>query len=163
MTTPKYLDPIRSINSELLHRLEMVSDHISPLPGGSGRRVGGVDPRLNIQGPLGDTVTYYEHIATVREAGTGIYYVAFKETADALFARSQDLTKYPEWLMKTKEKQNERMIFIHQVYRHPKNVPTIRSQDDWLTPIKDPSVFDTVAYFLSKSGVFTAEQYKRFS
>ena len=73
MTTPKYLDPVRSINSELLHRLEMVSDHVSPLPGGSARRVGGVDPRLNIQGPLGDTVTYYEHIATVREAGTGIY------------------------------------------------------------------------------------------
>ncbi len=163
METKKYLDPVRSINSELLHRLEMVSDHVSPLPGGSGRRLGGADPRFTkLQDTTGDTITYYEHIASVRDKKTGIFYVAFKETADALFARSQDMEKYPEWLMKTKEKQNERMIFIHQVYRHPKDISVMRSHEDWLTPITDPSTFDTVAYFLSKSGVLTAEQYKRF-
>jgi hypothetical protein len=164
MTMPKYTDPVRSINSELLHRLEMVSDHVSPLPGGSGRRLdNSPDPRFpNLGSPTYDVVAYYEHIASVRDTKTGVFYVAFKETGDALFARSQDKEKFPEWLMKTKEKQNERMIFIHQVYRHPKEIPIMRSHEDWLVPIADPSTFDTVAYFLSKNKVLTTEQYKKF-
>ena len=155
-------DPVRSIDQELLSRLEMVSSHVTPLPGGSGRRLTpGVDARLTgLAGvtPVGDTITYYEHFASVRDNKSGQFYVAFRETADALFARSQDPDKFPEWLMKTNEKLNERQIFIHQVYRHPKDVPVLRSQEDWLTPIKEASTFDTIVYFLGKNNVITAAQ-----
>lgn len=159
-----FKDPVRSVNMEVLNRLEMVSDHVSPLPGGTGRRIEGApDPRLTkLQDVTGDVVTYYEHIASVRDKKTGQFYVAFRETPDALFARSQDTEKYPEWLMKTKEKLNECMIFVYAVYRHPKDVPILRSHEDWLTSITDPSVFDAVVYFLSKNNVITAEQYRNF-
>lgn len=164
MATTQFKDPVRSVNVEVLNRLEMVSDHVTPLPGGTGRRLSGApDPRLTkLQDVKGDTVAYYEHIATVRDRKTAQFYVAFRETEDALFARSQDTEKYPEWLMKTPEKLNERMIFIYQVYRHPVDVPVLRSHEDWLTPITNPSVFDAIAYFLSKNHVISAEQYRNF-
>lgn len=164
MLTKDLKDPVRSINSELLERLEVVSTHVSPLQGGTGRRIGTVpDSRLTkLQGSIGEDVTYYEHIASIRDKKTGQFYVAFRETPDALFARSQDLEKYPEWLMKTKEKINECMIFIYKVYRHPSTVAVVRSHEDWLTQITEPSTFDTVVYFLSRNSVISLEQYQRF-
>jgi len=160
MTTTTFRDPVRPISPEILNRLELVSDHITPLAGGVGRRVNNTpDPRLShLQGPTGDTIPYYEHIASVRDKGTSKFYVAFRETADALFARSQDMTKYPEWLMKMPQKHKERMIFVYQVYRHPSKVPVLRSFEDWLQPIADPLLWETLVYFLSKSGVVSADQ-----
>ena len=162
--TTTFRDPVRPISPEILGRLELVSDHITPLKGGTGRRVNNtVDPRLTkLQSPTGDEVSYYEHIATVRDKGTNKFYVAFRETADALFARSQDMEKFPEWIMKSMEKQKERMIFVYQVYKHPKDVSILRSHEDWLRPIasEDPMLWDTVVYFLSRHGVITADQMK---
>ena len=162
MTTASFRDPVRHISPEILSRLEMVSDHISPLKGGKARRINNTpDPRLTkLQDPTGDEITFYEHIATVLDRFTGKFYVAFRETADALFARSQDLEKFPEWIMKSPEKHKERQIFVYQVYRHPKDVPVMRSHEDWLRPIaaEDPLLWDTLVYFLSKSGVITADQ-----
>jgi len=125
-----------------------------------GRRVDNVpDPRLSkLQDPTGDTVAYYEHIASVRDRGTGKFYVAFRETGDALFARSRDMEKYPEWVMKMPQKHKERMIFVYQVYRHPKDAPILRSHEDWLSPIQNELLFDTIVYFLSKSDVITPDQ-----
>ncbi len=164
MPATQYKDPVRSVNTEVLSRLEMVSDHVSPLPGGTGRRLNvDPDPRLTkLQDVKNDEISYYEHVASVRDKRTSVFYVAFRETADALFARSQDPEKFPELLMKSREKLNERMIFVYRVYRHPKDVPILRSHEDWLTPITDPSIFDAVVYFLSKNNVLTDEQYRNF-
>jgi hypothetical protein len=158
--TIKFRDPVRSVSSEILGRLELISDHITPLPGGSGRRINNTpDPRLSkLQSPIGEIVTYYEHIASVRDKGTDKFYVAFRETADALFARSQDMEKYPEWLMKMPQKHKERMIFVYQVYRHPKEVPILRSHEDWLCEVPNPDAFDALTYFLVKNGVITAKE-----
>jgi hypothetical protein len=162
MTASKFRDPVRPVSSEILSRLELVSDHISPLLGGTGRRLyADPDPRLSkLQDPTGDKVSYYEHIASVRDKGTDKFYVAFRETADALLARSQDFRKYPEWLMKTTQKHKERMIFIYHVYRHPSKVPILRSHEDWLRPIAadETLLWDTLVFFLSKSGVITPDQ-----
>lgn len=156
----KHLTPVKQVKSEILNRLEVVSNHIYPLAGGTGRRVNNApDPRFTkLQNVTGDTITFYEHLATVRDRGGDTFYVAFRETPDALFARSQDPTLFPEWLMKTKEKLAECQIFIYQVYRHPSKVGVLRSFEDWLKPIDDPSVFDTIVYFLGKQNVLTAEQ-----
>ncbi len=164
MSKTRFIDPVRSIEPELFSRLELVSTHVMPLAGGSGPRINSIpDPRLpHLQGKSNNLITYYEHIATIKDTKTGVFYVAFRETPDALFARSQDLEKYPEWLMKTKEKINECRIFIYKVYKHPKQVGVLTSFEQWLTPIEQPSVFDTIVCFLGKNNVLTLEQTKGY-
>lgn len=159
MSLAKYRDPVRNLNPEILSNLELTETRIYPLPGGTGRRwTNDIDPRLvhlkSIGGsPTGEEVTFYEHIASVRDKRSGVWYVAFRETVDAQLARESDLKKYPEWLMKSNEKQRERLIHIYVVIKHPKDVPIIRSQEDWLSPISDPATFDAVWHFLSQNGV----------
>lgn len=163
-----FRDPVRQINQEFLVQLEMVSNKIYPLPGGSGRRlINEIDARLSTlkgQTPVGDVVSYYEHVATVRHKPTGKFFVAFRETMDAFLARQTDMTKYPEWLMKAPEKQQERNIHIYQVARHPSQVAVMRSHEDWLSPLAQDaagdSIFDSLTYFLSKQGVISDEMFK---
>jgi hypothetical protein len=148
----------RPVNRAFLAGLEMVSTKIYPLPGGTGRRQGtGYDPRLtNLAGltPVGENVTYYEHIATMRHKGPPEqFFVAFRETMDAFLARQTDPQKFPEWLMKSPEKQSERNVHIYVMTRHPKNVPVLHSHEDWLAQITDVSIFDTLAQFLAHHSV----------
>lgn len=156
-------DPVRNVNQEFLAGLTLESNKVYPLPGGSGPRVNNVvDPRLtHLQGtPKGDTVCYYEHVATVRHVPTNKFFIAFRETGDALLARQQDPTKYPEWLMKDTRKQAERQIHIYMVYKHPAHVKVMNSLEDWLAHLADDSIFDSISYFLGKNGVYTGEMLK---
>lgn len=152
-----FKDPVRNVNPEFLHGLELTSTKIHPLPGATGRRIDNeVDARLSsLAGltPKGEDVTYYEHIATVYHRPTRSFYVAFRETMDAFLARQRDPVKYPEWLMKSPEKQAERNIHIYAVKCHPSQVGVLRSHEDWLEHITNDQTFDALAYFLEKSGV----------
>jgi hypothetical protein len=155
-----YRDPVRALNPEILAGLELVETRVYPLPGGTGRRwTNEVDARLSgLAGttPVGDNITFFEHIALVRDKRAKVFYVAFRETVDAQLARESDPLKYPEWLMKHNAKHNERMIYIYMVKKHPKDVPIMRSQEDWLEPIGDPQVFDAVWHFLAGHNVVPA-------
>lgn len=163
MATKQYRDPVRNLNQEVLASLEMVETRVYPLPGGTGRRwTNEIDPRLSSlvkagSTPTGDVVTFYEHIASIRDKRTKVFYVAFRETVDAQLARENNLVKFPEWLMKSNEKQRERLIHIYVVKKHPKDVPIMRSQEDWLSPIEDAATFDAVWHFLSQNGVVPAK------
>lgn len=158
----QFKDPVRNLNQEILANLELVDTRVYPLPGGTGRRWSNeIDSRLSgllkTGGtPVGDNVTYYEHVAAVRDKKTKIFYVSFRETVDAQLAREQDLAKYPEWLMKSREKQRERLIFIYWVKKHPSEIPIMRSQEDWLAPIEDTATFDAIWHFLSKHNIVPA-------
>jgi hypothetical protein len=159
----KYRDPVRSLNLEVLSNLEMVDIRVYPLPGGKGRRwTNEIDPRLSSlvktgSTPIGEDVVFYEHIASVRDKRTKTFYIAFRETADAQLASERDLVKYPEWLMKSNEKQRERMIFIYLVMKHPKDIPIMRSHEDWLAPIADAAIFDAVWHFLAQNHIMPAQ------
>jgi hypothetical protein len=156
-------DPVRNVNPEFLGGLTLESTKIYTLPGGLGPRINNqVDPRLkNLPGtPVGDVVPYYEHIATVRHVPTNKFFVAFRETGDALLSRQQDLTKYPEWLMKDPRKQAERNIHVYMVVKHPLNVKVMNSLEDWLAHLADDSIFESIVYFLGKQGVFSTDMLK---
>ena len=43
--------------------------------------------------PVGEDVTFYEHISSVRDKKTKTFYIAFRETADAQLACESDLVK----------------------------------------------------------------------
>ena len=158
-----YTDGLRNVNPEFLAGLEMVSTKIYPLPGATGRRLDS-EPDTRLSGlkgltPVGDTITYYEHLATVRHRPTNIFYVAFRETMDAFLARQKDPTKYPEWLMKAPGKQKEKMIFIYLVVKHPKQLAVINSHEDWLSPIESEPVFDSLVTFLVRNNVVDAKAF----
>jgi hypothetical protein len=156
-----YRDPVRPINNELLGNLELVSTKVYPLPGATGRRQEAqADARLSGLKDLtaiGDVVTYYEHIATVRDKKTSAFFVAFRETMDAFLARQPDRAKYPEWLMKSPEKQAERKIHIYMVKGQP--TAAMRSHEEWLSHIEDLGVFDVLSYFLHRQGVIDTAVY----
>lgn len=163
MATTAFRDPVRTVNREVLDSLELTDTRVYPLPGGKGRRwTNEIDSRLSAltklgSSPVGEEVTFYEHIATVRDKRSKTFYVAFRETADAQLARESDLKKYPEWLMKTNEKQRERLIYIYMVVKHPKDVAIMRSQEDWLAPIdQQTATFDAVWHFLSQHNIVPA-------
>lgn len=159
MSAPVLRDPVRNLNPEVLANLEVVDTRVYPLPGATGRRWSNeVDSRLSNLlktggTPVGDNICYFEHIATVRDKRSKVFYVAFRETADAQLTRESDPIKYPEWLMKSKEKQDERLIYINVVTKHPKDIPIIRSQADWLSDIADPATFDAIWHFLAKNNI----------
>lgn len=152
----------QSVNNELLAQLELTSTKVYPLPGATLRRVtNDADPRLtHLQGtPQGDKVTFYEHVATIRDKKTGTFFVAFRETMDALLARQSDTQKFPEWLMKHPAKKTELRVFIHQVTKHPSD-PTVETHQDWLAEIGDESAFSTLAYFLLKAEIISEQMYR---
>lgn len=168
---PELKHPVRNINNSLLERLELVSTDVKPLPGAVGRRVGDVDPRLsNLKpnvglGNISDTVCYYEHLSTIRcrrhltLSRQDEFFVAFRQTMDALLLEQSNAQLYPEFLMKSDVKKTELKVYIYQVTALPRTIPILRSHEDWLKPIGDPGVFDTIAYFLLTRGVFTEEMY----
>ena len=173
-----FKDPVRNINRAFLVGLEIESHKIFPLPGATGRRQSNeVDSRLSkIAGttPVGEDVTYYEHLATVRHRPTNTFYVVFRETMDAFLVRhslctcknpafnakgqcgqchKSNASMYPEWLMKAPEKQAELMINIYAVKCHPNTVAVMRSHEDWLSHIADTTIFDALAFFLEQKGI----------
>ena len=161
-TALEYKDPVRRLNQEFLIGLELVSTKVFPLPGASGRRQSNnIDPRLTkLQGaPIGETVTYYEHIATIHHRASRLHFIAFRETMDAFLARQMDTVKYPEWLIKSPEKQAERAVHIYAVAKHWSQVAVLRSHEDWLTHIHDPAIFDSLAYFLARNSVIDHKAY----
>jgi hypothetical protein len=159
MATQTFRDPVRNLNPEVLGNLELVDTRVYPLQGGTGRRwTNEIDPRhvhLIKTGttPVGDDVTFYEHIASIRDKRSQTFYVAFRETADAQYAREKDLKKFPKWVMDLDQKQAERLVHIYMVMKHPSQVAVMRSHEDWLAPIGDPAVFDACWHFLAKHNV----------
>jgi hypothetical protein len=165
--------PVKGVNQDILEKLELVDNKVRPLPGATGRRPGGIDARLSNLKPMtgvvhSDEVTFYDHLATIRyrsPAGKDgdQFFVAFRQTMDALLLEQQDPEKYPEWLMKDPVKKTELKVYIYLATRLPKQVPVLRSHEDWLTHISDPTMFDTLAYFLLRNGIISEEMYGRIS
>src|SRR5690242_11597149 len=99
-------DPVRSINQEFLLGLEVMSTKIYPLPGGQCRG-GQIDPRHKHL-PSGEaSVNMFDHLATVRHRASNMWFVAFRQTMDALHFEQRDPTKYPSWLMDSDVKKTE--------------------------------------------------------
>ena len=170
--TVELRDPVRNIDVEFLQQLELLDNNIYPLPGGVGQRPGAVDSRLShlkLQaGPAGvlkprhgDQVVFYEHLATVRHRPTQTFFVAFRETMDALLARQQDRIRYPEWLMKSPVKKTELRIFLYRVTANPKLLPNLQSFEEWLAPIDDMKVHDALAYFLLQKKILTPAMFEK--
>jgi hypothetical protein len=162
----------RNVNQELLSRLTLEDNKTRPLPGGTGRRQSNqVDARLSkIAGttPVSDSITFYEHLATIRYRDPGDskkdkFFVAFRQTMDALLLEQQDPSLYPEYLMKDPVKKTELKTYIYQVTKHWKEVPILRSHEDWLSHIADVPTFDTIAYFLLKYGIISEEMFGSMS
>lgn len=167
-----YRDPVRNVNNEFLAGLEVVSNKIYPLPGATGERIGDCDSRLtqlrimsNI--PRTSKICYYEHIATVRDRKTNKFFVAFRQTMDALLEEFKDPTKYPEWLMKSDMKRAELKTYIYMVKERdgqpllPRNIPIIRTHEDWLEHVTLEWAFDTLAYYLMKNSVISLDMYTK--
>ena len=179
MSEVQYKDPVRNINQEYLQGLEVLSNKEFPLPG-SRCRGGETDARfthLKASDPSRvPEVTLFNHMATIRHRSSGMTYVVFKKTMDALHLEQQDLNKYPSWLMDSNVKKTELDIYIHSVkppyHKNPKlvtndhNIVNITAQTrihKWLDPINTAWVFDTVAYFLLKNNIITQEMYGKIS
>ena len=160
--------PFRQVNAELLSNLELESNKVYPLPGAIVARRAPPDPRLShlktgtvsgdILGPKeSDKICYYEHIATIRDKISKRFYVAFRQTMDALMLEQNDSLLYPEWLIKSSVKKTELLIYIYQVYKVP--FEGMKSHEDWLRQITDVPEFDTLAYFLLSKNVISQDMY----
>ena len=158
----------RQVRPEFIQGLELVSTKVYPLPGAVFDRSGDRDPRLTIAAvsgmPENNKVCYYEHIATIRHRQTGVMYVVFRETMDALLAQQQDLVKFPKWLMNDPVKHTERSIYIH--IAKPGAAQLIRSgriatHQDWLDAIAEPWAFDSIAFFLLQNKIIDEQMYRR--
>lgn len=164
--------PTKNVNTEFLVGLETLSNKIYPLPGATMRRGIDIDARLTklhamAGSPIKDEITYYEHIATIRNTKDGRFFVAFRQTMDCLLAEFKDPAKYPEWLIKSDMKRAELKTYIYSVKVRdgvpilPRNLPIIRTHEDWLEHVQLPWVFDTIAYYLMKNKVITLDMYTR--
>lgn len=72
-------------------------------------------------------------------------FIVSRDTIMMLFAESQDLQKFPKWLMNDPKKINERSIRINEMIAPPE--PT----GNWLVEVPEGSVWDTlVFYFYSR-------------
>lgn len=170
-----YRDPVRPINQEFLSRLEVVSNKIYPLPGATFEREGEIDERLDLPAsniPQNTKITYFEHLATVYHASSKRYFVAFRETMDALMARQTDPIKYPKWLLDGPLKRTELKIYIYMVKETspgvpciPSKMPMLSNHEDWLVHIGDGPewLFDTISYFLLHNKVITPDMYGSMS
>jgi hypothetical protein len=169
MSDVQLRDPVRNINQEFYHGLEMVSDRVYPLPGATFERVGTPDPRLSqlspSTAPQNTKLTFYEHVATVRHKSTGRFFVAFRQTMDALMKEQNDAKLYPEWLIKGDLKKTELKVYIYTVKEFngkpllPSEMPNLSTHEDWLTHIGVPWVFDSVAYFLLSNKIISQDMY----
>lgn len=162
---------VRNINQDYLASLEVVSNKEFPLPGARCR--GGVtDPRFtHLSSGTGEALLF-THLATVRHRGSGMVFVAFKKTMDALHIEQQDTNKYPQWLMDSDVKKTELDIYIHAVKSPYNTKPSSVTMDRkimdisaqtrvhiWLEEITTIWVFDTVAYFLLHNSIITQDMY----
>jgi hypothetical protein len=172
-----YKLPTKQINVEFVHGLEVVSNKVYPLPGATFERSGDIDPRLNTSTTSSslssistspNKITYFEHVATIRHRTTNTYFVAFRETMDALLARQSDIKKYPEWLIKSGIKQTELKIYIYKVKETSTGVPirpsklcNLSTHEDWLEHLGNcPDwLWQSLSYFLLQSNVITQEMY----
>jgi hypothetical protein len=135
----------RKISQEFLSNLEIIDDRSYPMPGSVTRNPG--DPRIHLSSNVAkphDDVVLAEHLATIQDKKTKRVFVVYRDTVDALFLESQDLKKFPEWLMKDPRKINERSIRINEMLRPP----TDKYDKDWLSDDLDDTTYDTLAYFL---------------
>lgn len=168
---PKLKDPVRSVNQEFLNGLEVVSNKVYPLPG-AVLRGGDRDKRFTHLPDGTAQAVVFNHVATIRHRGSGAFFVAFRETKDAIYLQQQDPIKHPQWLMESQMKEAELRTFIHIVKPpYDKNPSTVvrdtRITDVtgqtrthlWLDEIQTQWVFDTVAYFLLKNNVITQDMY----
>lgn len=163
--------PVKNVDMEFMRDLELVSSKVFPLPGSTFNRNNYTDPRVHVQNTVdamqSDKITLYEHIATVRHTKTDMFYVAFRQTMDCLFMEQKDVTKYPEWLMKSSQKQTELSIYIYQVkminglHVFPSKIANLNSHEDWLKQIEDVRVFETVANFLLKNDAITIQMFEK--
>ena len=150
----------RPVSQEILAGLEVLDNGIYPLPGAFGRRPGALDPRLiHITTKDSDVVCFYEHLATVRHRPSGIMFVAFRETMDALLMKQKDPARFPKWLMDHPVKKTELSTYIYRVKRLP--AKEMRTHEEWLEHVADTITFDTICFFLLKNGIITQEAYGR--
>lgn len=158
--------PESQVNSDWVAGLELIDSKVYPLAGAMIVRPGSVDSRLSKRQPMiaggesvgpkhSDKICYYEHVATAAHRPTGMYFVAFRQTMDALLLEQQNPEKFPEWLMKDPRKQTELSIHIYRVKSKPTNHMT--SHEDWLEEIGEAWVFDSVSYFLLHQKIFQEE------
>jgi|SRR5208282_1027546 len=135
----------RKINQEFLSNLEITDEKVYPMPGSVTRNPG--DPRINLSSNVArphDELILAEHLATIQDKRTKRVFIVYRDTVDALFLESQDLTKFPKWLMEDPRKQQERSIRINEMLRPP----TDKYDKDWLSDDLDDQTYDTLAYFL---------------
>ena len=69
-----------------------------------------------------DLVTYYEHVATLHHTRSGVTFIAFRMTMDALLAMQKDPQKFPAWLMKSAVKQTELRVHFAVVKAHQSRI-----------------------------------------
>src|SRR4051812_3451442 len=106
MAEAQYRDPVRSVNQEFLSGLELISQKVYPLPGSKCR--GGDRDKRFTHLPSGEAeAVLFTHVATIRHRGSGAFFVAFKETKDAIYLQQQDPVKYPKWLMESELKETD--------------------------------------------------------
>jgi hypothetical protein len=172
-----YKDPVRNVDNDLLSHLEVVSKKIFPLPGATFDTTRNPDARLPHLKPMSGLpggevrkITYYEHVATIRDFRSNKFFVAFRQTKDAQMLEQLDPVKYPEWLIKDKIKDTELKIYIYAVRCDsngkpliPSKMPGLQTHEDWLTHIDTMWVFDTVAYFLLKNNIIDEKMYGNIS
>lgn len=164
-------DPVRNINQQYLSGLEVMSNKEMPLPGAKCRG-GERDPRFTHLSTGTAEVCLFDHLATIRHKPSGMIFVAFRKTMDALHLEQTDPLKYPQWLMDSSTKKTELSTYIHAIKapydKNPNLVLKDRSIMDitgqtrvnkWLQEIQLPWLFDTVAYFLLKNHVINQEMY----
>lgn len=135
----------RKINQEFLYNLEVTRDDRFPLPGAVCRNQG--DSRINLVSNIAkasNETILCEHLATIRHRSSNRVFIVYRDTVDALFMESQDLIKFPKWLMDDPRKQEERSIRINEMLRPP----TDKYDRDWLSDTLTDVEYDTLAYFL---------------
>lgn len=135
----------RKIDQEFLSQLEITDDRRYPMPGSTTLNPG--DSRIHLSSNVArpsNEVILAEHLATIRHRSSGRVFQVYRDTVDALFLESQDLIKFPKWLMDDPRKQQERSIRINEMLRPPAD----KHDRDWLSGDLDDKTYDTLAYFL---------------
>jgi len=135
----------RNINQEFLSHLEVTDERVYPMPGAITRNPG--DPRINLSSNVAkpsNELVMAEHLATIKHRPSGRIFQVYRDTIDALYMESQDLKKYPKWLMEDPRKQNERSIRINEMLRPPKD----KYDRGWLAGDLDDELYDTLAFFV---------------
>lgn len=139
----------RQIDQEFLSGLEVLEDYVAkygdeskcpPTPGFITRNPG--DVRINVK--PSEMIVMCRSLAKLIHKPTGRVFLVYRDTIDAQHMESQDLIKYPKWLMDDPRKQQERSIRINELTRTPKDA----FDSGWLTGDLDDKTYDTLAYFL---------------